>query len=931
MDDERWRRIEEIFQAALDRAPDERDSFLEQACGGSGDLREQVESLLARSSGDGILDHPAWQSAGCMFGPYRIEARVGAGGMGQVFRAVDTRLNRTVALKLLHAGLAGRPDFRRRFEREARACSALSHPHICGLYDVGDQAGNPYLVMEFVSGETLAGRLLRGPIPLAQTVEYGMQIADALAAAHRVGIVHRDLKPANVMLTGGGVKVLDFGLAKFERRAGDSALSTATLPEQNSVMGTLAYMAPEQLESGESDARSDIFALGLVLHEMAAGARAFPADNTAALIAEVLRGQPAPLSGVPPRFAAVVRRCLARDPARRWQSAADVKLELEESLSPSAVAAIGRRRLLVYSLWPVSVLAAGWMGASLRRHPAAVDLSTYRLRPFAAARHMQASPLWSPDGRKIAFVGQESVNRSLFVQSLSSSVPVAVTGSDVDVTTFFPGFWSPDSQSLYFTGTRDGQAGIYRVPADGGEPALVQPGALRGAISPDGRDLLTFAQTEEGFGIFCATPPDAPRRPYPQAPFQAGQWKGRPFLAFAPDGRKLLAVVDTESRREAWLLSWPTGNSRRVFREAMFGPAPQFAWMPDSRHVVVAASAHDSHSQLYLADTATGRSWRILAQDRPVAVPTVSPDGAQVAYQSSLSTSEVIAMPLDGGPPRTILGGSSSQQMADHSPAAPQIVYVTDRRGVPEVWLTSLTEGWDRLLLSPGDIRIGSEPAVSFAAPTFSRDGRRVAVVAGTPVASAIYTSPAFGTMPVRATAHDNPSEFAPTWSPDGKWLAFWHISGRQTRLAKVRPGSGEPPLDLAECWNRTVPAWSPAGEWIAYHDPLARLAVVSPDGRKSRVLGGTGAVAWAPDGRTLYQARSDNRRLTAIDPNTGSERVLREIGEMLPYSSLNAGWRASLTADGGEFVYTVSHPREEIWILEGVRAPVPWYRQFGL
>ena len=729
------------------------------------------------------------------------------------------------------------------------------------------------------------------------------------------------------MLTAAGVKVLDFGLAKIDRPIGHSVDSTATLPTHDPVFGTLAYMAPEQLEGKESDARSDIFALGLVLHEMAAGVRPFTAESTAALIAEILRGEPAPLSGVPARFAQLVRRCLMRDPARRWQSAADVQIELQESLAAPSPAKVNRRQVLTYSLWPASVAAAAWMGAAMRRDPAAVDLSSYRLRPFAAGSHMQVDPLWSPDGQKIAFVGQESGPRFLMVQALTSATPVNVTGPEIDVTAFLPGVWSPDSQFLYFTGTRDGQMGIHRVSAGGGEAALVQPDALRGAISPDGGALVTLAQTAEAFGIFIASPPGSPRKPYPHAPFEARQWKGRPFLAFAPDGRKLLVVVDTESRREAWLLAWPPGKSRRVFEQAMWGPAPQFAWMPDSRHVVVAASPPGSHSQLYLADTDTGRFWRILAQDRPVTVPSVSPDGTQVAYQSSLSTSEVIAVPLDGSRSRTLLGGSRSQQMADHSAVAQQLVYVTDRRGVPEVWMTNLPENSDRLLLSPGDIQIDSEPAVGYAVPVFSRDGHRVAVVASTPVGGAIYTTPTAGTMPVRATAQKNPSEYGPTWSPDGRWLAFWHIAGGETRLAKVRPGSGEAPIDLAKCWNRTVPAWSPAGDWIAYHDSASQLTLVSPDGKAHRTLGGTGAIAWAPDGKTLYQARSDSRQLVAIDPESGRERALRELGEMLPYSSLNAGWRASFTPDGKEFVYTINHPREEIWILGGIHPPVPWYR----
>ena len=929
MDPERWRQVERLFQSALEHPPEERDAFLTQACGGDRDLRDEVESLLRQSSGTGLLDRPALELAGCTFGPYQLIERVGVGGMGEVFRAIDTRLNRTVALKLLHPDLAGRPGFRQRFEREARACSALNHPHICGVHDVGEQDGISYLVMEYVDGATLADRLEKGPLPFERVIEYGTEIADALATAHSLGIVHRDLKPGNVMVTETGVKVLDFGLAKFDRPKGREGLTTATLTGEAGLIGTLAYMSPEQLEGKASDARSDIFALGLVLHEMAAGTRAFTAQSQAGLIAEILRGEPAPLAGVPAQFARLVRRCLMRDPARRWQSASDVKLELQDSLSAPVEYPAPRWRLWVLAacFWAVSVLAAWWAGATVSHDSSAVDLSGYRLTPFASARHLQATPMWSPDGKKIAFVGQEDHRRALLVQSLRSSTALALTGPEVDVSPFFQGFWHPSSQFLYFTGTRNGHMGIFRVPAGGGEAELIQADALRGTISPDGRTMVTLAQTPSGFRIFTASPPESARRPYQPAAFEAGQWKGRPYVAFAPDGGELLAVVDTEQRREAWLLPWPPGKGRRVLEGAVFGPAPQFAWMPDSRHVVVSASPAGGHSQLYMADIENGRYWRVLVQDRPVTVPTVSPDGHSVAYESSLSTSEIIAAPLDGQPARTLLGGGSSQQMAHHSDTTGQLVYVTDRRGIPELWITDVAENWDRVLLSPGDIPTDSGPAAGFATPVFSPDGRRVAVVAISTAGDAIYTTPASAAMPVRATSEKNPSEYGPTWSPDGRWLAFWHIAGKETRLAKVRPGSGEPPMDLAACWNRTVPAWSPSGEWIAYHDPASQLALVSPDGQQRRILGGTGAVAWARDGKTLYQARSDTHRLVAIEVATGREKALRELGEMVPYSSSNAGWRASITPDGREFVYTVSHPREEIWILDGIGVARPWWR----
>jgi serine/threonine protein kinase len=270
--------------------------------------------------------------AGARLGPYEIVGPLGEGGMGKVYRARDTRLDRPVAIKI------SAEQFSSRFEREARAISALNHPRICTLHDVGPN----YLVMELVEGQTLSFCLKKGPFGMERVLCYGAQIAGALAAAHARGIVHRDLKPRNIMVTETGVKVLDFGVAKVATRPGGAAEQTLTV--RGVVLGTPAYMAPEQLEEKECDARTDIFALGLVWYEMATGKRAFAAENQAALIAEILRCELPPLENVPPQFARVVRRCLAKEPERRWQSASDVKLELEELAAEPAVIRAHRRR-----------------------------------------------------------------------------------------------------------------------------------------------------------------------------------------------------------------------------------------------------------------------------------------------------------------------------------------------------------------------------------------------------------------------------------------------------------------------------------------------------------------------------------------------------------------------------------------------------------
>src|SRR5580692_1870373 len=291
-------------------------------------------------------------TSGTKLGPYQIESLLGAGGMGEVYRARDTRLDRTVAIKILTQGLPDTPEVRQRFEREARAVSSLSHPHICVLYDVGNQDGIEYLVMEYLEGETLAARITKGPLSTTDLLRFASQISDALDKAHRQGIVHRDLKPANVMLTKTGAKLLDFGLAKDEEilqgDPGSSPTMSRPLTVQGTILGTMQYMSPEQLEGKAADARSDIFSFGAILYEMATGRKAFEAKSHASLIAAILKEEPRPMRELQPltplALEHIVNACVLKDPDERPQSAHDLKLQLDwirESSGISQLAQLG--------------------------------------------------------------------------------------------------------------------------------------------------------------------------------------------------------------------------------------------------------------------------------------------------------------------------------------------------------------------------------------------------------------------------------------------------------------------------------------------------------------------------------------------------------------------------------------------------------------
>jgi len=441
-------------------------------------------------------------AAGSKLGPYAIAAPIGAGGMGEVYRARDTRLNRTVAIKVLPVHLADRPELRERLEREARAVASLNHPHICTLHDVGREGGTDYLVMEYLEGETLAARLAKGPLPVEQVLQYAIEISDALDKAHRKGVTHRDLKPGNIMLTKSGTKLLDFGLAKLQQEmtpAAGAQLSqlptmNAPLTAQGTIVGTLQYMAPEQLEGKESDARTDIFAFGTVAYEMATGKRAFDGQSQATVISAIMTSQPAPISSLqpmtPPALDRVVKRCLEKEPDERCQSAKDLTDELKwiaEGGSQAGVAApvVARRRSRERIAWAIA--GAGLLLAAALALPFVRSLMNQpkpSVTRFLVSPPPEATdwglPSLSPDGRFLAFVVVSKDGRpQLWVRPLDSVAAHPLPGTEGALIPI----WSPDSRYLAF-----GASGVLKkIDVAGGLPQVLSQGvAAAGDWNGDG-------------------------------------------------------------------------------------------------------------------------------------------------------------------------------------------------------------------------------------------------------------------------------------------------------------------------------------------------------------------------------------------------------------------------------------------------------------
>jgi serine/threonine protein kinase len=501
-------------------------------------------------------------TSGTKLGPYEIQSPLGAGGMGEVYRARDTRLDRTVAVKILPAHLSDNPEAKQRFDREARAISSLNHANICTLYDVGHQDGIDYLVMEFLEGETLAAHLARGPLPPDRLLRYGIEICEGLERAHKTGVIHRDLKPGNIMLTKAGAKLMDFGLAKAATAtAPPSSSLTMTmshpsadqpLTARGTIVGTFQYMSPEQIEGKEADARSDIFALGAVLYEMATGKRAFTGKTQASIVAAILAADPPPIAVVqpmsPPAVDRVVKVCLAKDPDERFQTVHDLKLQLKwiaeggsQAGVPIPVAARRKNReRILFAAVAVSILlaAAGIAGSILLSKKADSLRKVVRAQIGAPERYSFTSlnnsnhAVISPDGNTLAFIAEGEGKQFLWVRPIRAAAAQPLAGTDG---AYYP-FWSPDSKFLgFFAGGK-----LKKVEASGGvvQTLCDSPFGRGGTWNRDGVVLFT-----PGIHDVIYRVPDGGGQPVAVTKVKkAGVYAGGRWPYFLPDGKHFLYV-----------------------------------------------------------------------------------------------------------------------------------------------------------------------------------------------------------------------------------------------------------------------------------------------------------------------------------------------------------------------------------------------------
>jgi len=770
-------------------------------------------------------------AAGSRLGPYEIVAPLGSGGMGEVYKARDTRLGRDVAIKVLPANRVSDPDRKARFIQEARAASSLNHPNIVTIYDIAESGGVDFLVMELITGKTLDQIIGRKGLPVGEVLRHALTLADALTKAHAAGIVHRDLKPGNVMITHEGVlKVLDFGLAKLTE-AGGGGEGGATLTIEGTIVGTIAYMSPEQAEGKPVDARSDIFSFGCVLYEMLTGRRAFTGDTQASTLAAVLREEPPPLgqvvAGAPRNLERIVQRCMRKDPARRFQHMADVKVELEEVKEESesgtpAIAATAARAPRQWAAWvavAVLVLAVACIAAWLRLRPeSGAALAPVPLVNDAGSAN---SPSFSPDGSQVAYSwdGEQQDNLDIYVRLIGSGKPLRLTTNPAPDAV--PA-WSPDGRAIAFK--RAGRA-IYLVSPLGGGERKVAEGIFPNNVlqsglswSPDSKVLAVSETGGPGQppSIYTLRVEDGENRRLTTPPAATGDFQP----AISPDGRRLVFARCAQSLFICGLYVLDlTPDYRPAAAPRLLGPEggaiADPTWTADGQDIVYMFSpAGGSYYLMRIRAEAGAVPRRLTFAGDHVLSPAISTRGNRLAYAVNLSDVD-LRLIEPGKAARSIVPSTRGEINPQYSPDGRQIAFSSDRTGVMEVWVCDQDGANPVQWTHFGDRHSGS--------PRWSPDGRSIAFDSQTKEGWRVLVMASDSGQSHRLTS-DQATEIIPSWSADGKSIYF----------ASDRTGRNE--IWKAPSSGGTATQVTREGGYVAFE---------SPDGRRLYYTKGQGGLLW--------------------------------------------------------------------------------------
>ncbi|HEX8815025.1 MAG TPA: protein kinase [Terriglobales bacterium] len=879
-------------------------------------------------------------TSGTRLGPYEIESPLGAGGMGEVYRARDTRLDRTVAIKVLNAQLVASTELRARFEREAKVISQLQHPNICVLHDVGNEGPIDYLVMEFLQGESLADCLKKGPLAPDEILRIAIEIADALEKAHRAGVVHRDLKPANVMLTKSGAKLLDFGLAKplgvtsaaSGRGSGSASVLAAALTQTmpapspatplstaGAVIGTVQYMSPEQIQGVEADARSDIFSFGVMLYEMVTGKRTFEGKTQASIVGQILAVDPPSVTTLrpqtPPGLDRVIRLCLDKDPDERIQTAHDLKLQLQaiaeapSATTTQAAIAPARRSWLPWAAAGVLAIAAIALAIAYYQsiHAPQASIHSYILPPekaaFSLTGNVAGPPVLSPDGLRLAFVAKGADGKQmLWIRPLNSAVAQPMSGTEGAT---YP-FWSADSHYVaFFTSSK-----LNKLDASGGPPqALCDASAGRGGAWSTNGTIVFAPDTTSGLARVDAA--GGSRVPLTTLGTKDTSHRWPDFL---PDGNHFLyfAHGTTNSDNAVYLAALNSKERTLLLRNdsnAIYAAPGYLVFVRDN---TLMAQRFDPRS-LALEGEAKPVADRVAVNtDTWRGIVTASANG-ELLYQHGAASggSQLLWFDPSGKQGELVLPETAEYTQPTLSPDASKLAFVLESNGIGDIWVVDLARHTKT--------RITFGPQYS-GWPVWWPDGKSIIYSYGTSASGdALYRQNADGTgakVKLQETPGIDQTPFSV--SPDGRYLAYMRFDPKSNTgydiwaLPMFPDNSGEqkPFPVVATNFVDVSPSFSPDGKWLAYaNNETGRFEVYiqpfpSGSGRWQVSTAGGSRPNWRKDGKELFFISPDQQMMAVDVAQNGASLQLGTPHALFKEVLVsNTAGPYTVSADGKRFI----------------------------
>jgi len=857
---------------------------------------------------------------------------LGAGGMGEVYRAKDTRLGRDVAIKVLPARFSSSPELRERFEREARAISSLNHARICTLHDVGHQDGVDFLVMEYLEGESLAEKLLKGALPLRDTLRIGMEVCEALDVAHRAGIVHRDLKPANIMLTKSGAKLMDFGLAKASAASGGasrtapllSAAETISGPSPISpltgagqVIGTIQYMSPEQIEGKEADARSDVFALGAVFYEMATGRRPFEGKSQISVASAILEKDPAPIRQLqpltPPAFERVVSTCLQKNPEERFQSARDIRLELQwiaenpiaETKPGQAPAANRSLSLLPWALAGALAIATSTGAWLYHRNVGSAAIPTYKQLTFE--RGFVYAARFAPDGRSVVYSASWD-GQPLQIYSTDPGSPESRALNLLNSTLF-----AASAKDLAISiGCRDRYIGdcqgtLALVPISGGAPRELAEEVVAADWTSDGSEMAIVRHTEGKYRV-----------EYPRGKVIYESHKPLGFVRIAPDGKSLAIAQSVGEWGDAGRLFVLDANGKQITHSQMYVSLEGVAWPPSGEEVWLAGTTDAGWADAIYALRMNGQERIVLRLPGMVRLHDISRDGAallskdlwrsDIMYRGASDKSERSLSWLDYAQLRDITDDGNMVSIADWGQAAGAsgLAFVRKTDGSAAVKLGA----WDEPVLSP--------------------DGTRVLAVEGVTVGTGKPSVVPIGVGEIQKfEVAEIQNVQSMGWMPDGKSFYYGADDGHGFRMYLQDLAGGKPravtPVITVKSYYFETHLVSPDGKFLFARDTSGKAKLYPVAGGEPQDLAGLMPedvwMTWTKGGREAYVFHDEKTSATVyrLDVTSGKRQLVAKVAPVDP-AGVTSISNVLYTPDGKAYAYSDTQELSELFIVAGVK-----------